>query len=55
MIEFSILPPAFIPVFIFFARIIDVSFGTLRIMFVAKGFKLEATVLGFIEILICIS
>jgi len=54
MIEFSILPPAFIPLFIFFARIIDVSIGTLRIMFVAKGFKLEATVLGFIEILIWI-
>lgn len=54
MIEFSILPPAFVPVFIFFARILDVSIGTLRIMFVSRGYRLEATILGFIEILIWI-
>lgn len=54
MIDFSILPSAFVPFFIFFARIFDVSIGTIRIMFVAKGFKLEAAVLGFIEILIWI-
>jgi len=54
MIEFSILPPAFIPAFIFFARIIDVSIGTIRIMFVAKGYKLESALLGFVEILIWI-
>lgn len=54
MVDFSILPTAFVPVFIFFARIFDVSIGTIRIMFVAKGFKLESAVLGFIEILIWI-
>lgn len=54
MIDFSILPTVFVPVFIFFARIFDVSIGTLRIMFVAKGFKLEAALLGFVEILIWI-
>lgn len=54
MIEFSILPAAFVPAFIFFARIIDVSIGTIRIMFVSKGYKLESALLGFIEILIWI-
>lgn len=54
MIDFTILPTVFVPVFIFFARIFDVSIGTLRIMYVAKGFKLEAALLGFIEILIWI-
>lgn len=54
MFDFSILPTELVPVFIFFARIFDVSIGTLRIMFVAKGFKLEAALLGFVEILIWI-
>lgn len=54
MLEFSLLPTVFIPVFIFFARILDVSIGTLRIIFVSKGYRLEATILGFLEILIWI-
>jgi uncharacterized protein YebE (UPF0316 family) len=39
-------------VFIFIARIIDVSLGTIRIIFVSKGFKYLAPILGFIEVLI---
>lgn len=39
-------------VLIFFARIVDVSIGTMRIIFVAKGRKYLAPLLGFFEILI---
>lgn len=38
-----------IPVLIFLARVIDVSIGTLRILFVAKGLKYWAALLGFLE------
>ena len=41
-----------LPLFIFFARIADVSIGTLRIMFISKGLKYLAPVVGFFEILI---
>ena len=41
-----------LPIFIFLARIADVSIGTLRIMFISKGFKYLAPVVGFFEILI---
>lgn len=44
-----------IPLIIFFARICDVSIGTMRIMFVAKGLKKLAPLLGFFEILIWIT
>jgi uncharacterized protein YebE (UPF0316 family) len=50
----DLIPEAYIPMFIFFARILDVSVGTLRIMFVSKGLKGKATILGFIEVLIWI-
>jgi len=54
MFEFEILPAALVPLFIFLARIIDVSIGTIRIMFVSKGFRGKASVLGFFEVLIWI-
>lgn len=38
-----------IPILVFLARILDVSVGTLRIIFVSKGFKSYAALLGFIE------
>ncbi|MCF7809965.1 DUF2179 domain-containing protein [bacterium] len=41
-----------IPTLIFFARIIDVSIGTIRVIFVAKGMKFLAPVLGFFEVLV---
>ncbi|MFC1477501.1 DUF2179 domain-containing protein [candidate division KSB1 bacterium] len=41
-----------VPLLIFCGRIIDVSLGTLRIIFLAKGEKLIVPVLGFFEILI---
>ncbi|WP_321368997.1 DUF2179 domain-containing protein [uncultured Desulfuromusa sp.] len=41
-----------LPVLVFLARILDVSIGTLRIIFVAKGLKGLAALLGFFESLI---
>lgn len=39
-----------IPLLISLARITDVSIGTLRIIFVAKGLRLWAPILGFFEV-----
>jgi uncharacterized protein YebE (UPF0316 family) len=44
----------FLPLLIFCARICDVSIGTMRIIFVSKGKKYIAPVLGFFEVLIWI-
>ncbi|WP_018479150.1 DUF2179 domain-containing protein [Pontibacter roseus] len=41
-----------IPLLIFLARICDVTLGTLRIVFIARGDKLIAPLLGFLEVLI---
>jgi len=41
-----------LPLLIFFARICDVSLGTIRIIFVSKGIKYLAPIVGFFEILI---
>jgi uncharacterized protein YebE (UPF0316 family) len=41
-----------IPILIFCARIIDVTLGTIRIIFVSKGMSYIAPVLGFFEVLI---
>ncbi|MFH1424274.1 MAG: DUF2179 domain-containing protein [archaeon] len=41
-----------VPLLIFLARVVDVSMGTMRIIFVAKGFKNLAPVIGFFEVLI---
>jgi len=37
---------------IFFGRIIDVTLGTMRIIFVSKGAKLKAPIIGFFEVFI---
>ena len=41
-----------LPLLIFFARIMDVSIGTLRLIFVSKGYKFYAPLLGFFEVII---
>lgn len=41
-----------IPILIFLARVADVSFGTIRVIFISKGFKYLAPLIGFFEILI---
>ena len=42
------------PLFIFLARICDVSIGTMRIIFVSKGKRNIAPILGFFEVFIWI-
>ena len=42
----------YIPLLICLARIVDVSIGTIRIIFVSKGLKRLAPVLGFFEVII---
>lgn len=46
--------PYLLPVIIFFGRILDVTLGTLRIIFVSKGEKYLAPIIGFFEVLIWI-
>jgi len=41
-----------IPLLIFVARICDVTLGTMRIIFISRGMKYIAPILGFFEILI---
>ncbi len=48
----SIYTWVILPILIFLARVIDVSIGTLRIVFIARGKKAIAPLLGFIEIII---
>ncbi|HZW04496.1 MAG TPA: DUF2179 domain-containing protein [Anaerolineaceae bacterium] len=57
--EWTIDPTLFqwviLPVLIFLARVTDVTLGTLRIIFVARGNRILAPVLGFFEVLIWIT
>ncbi|MCB0805752.1 MAG: DUF2179 domain-containing protein [Bacteroidales bacterium] len=41
-----------LPALIFFSRVLDVSIGTMRLIFVSKGFKFIAPILGFFEVTI---
>jgi uncharacterized protein YebE (UPF0316 family) len=41
-----------LPFLIFLARIFDVSIGTLRVIFVARGMRMIAPLLGFFEVLV---
>jgi len=43
-----------LPILIFLARVTDVSLGTLRIIFIARGRRKLAPLLGFFEVLIWI-
>ena len=44
--------PYIMPVIIFFARITDVTIGTLRIVFITRGNRMVATLLGFCEVFV---
>src|SRR5674476_1440159 len=48
----TIVDLVMLPLMIFFARIIDVTLGTLRIVMVSKGQKRIAPILGFFEVLV---
>ncbi len=54
MSEFLDAYPAALPLVIFFGRILDVSVGTLRIVFVSRGVRSLAPVVGFVEVFIWI-
>ncbi len=41
-----------LPFFVYFSRIIDVSLDTVRIIFVSRGFRIIAPILGFFEVII---
>lgn len=41
-----------LPILIFLSRIADQSIGTLRLIFLSKGFRIIAPVLGFFEVII---
>jgi uncharacterized protein YebE (UPF0316 family) len=43
-----------LPLLIFFARVVDVCLGTLRIIFTARGRRYLAPLLGFVEVFIWI-
>src|SRR5512143_3199252 len=44
-----------LPVMVFFARVTDVSLGTLRIIFISRGKRNLAPFLGFVEVFIWIT
>jgi uncharacterized protein YebE (UPF0316 family) len=54
MLLFSSIVYAWVllPFLIFLARIADVSIGTVRLIFVSRGFKYLAPVVGFFEVII---
>ena len=54
MLDFLDQYPILLPIIIFFGRIIDVALGTLRIIFVSKGEKYKAPLIGFFEVFIWI-
>ncbi|MDL2241925.1 DUF5698 domain-containing protein [Bacteroidales bacterium OttesenSCG-928-L03] len=54
MFDFLDVYPWLLPFMIFFGRICDVTLGTLRIIFVSKGEKNKAPIVGFFEVFIWI-
>jgi len=54
MFGFLDVYPWLLPIIIFCARIVDVSLGTLRIIFVSKGERFKAPIIGFFEVFIWI-
>lgn len=54
VIESPVFAWVVLPVLIFLARICDVTLGTVRLIFVSRGFKYLAPLVGFFEVLIWI-
>jgi len=48
----EILTYVILPIMIFCARICDVSLGTIRVIFISKGIKYLAPIIGFFEVII---
>jgi uncharacterized protein YebE (UPF0316 family) len=55
MQEFDWYTWVLLPLLVFSARLIDVTLGTLRIIFISRGRKYLAPLLGFVEVLIWIT
>lgn len=55
MLFIDLVPETLVPVLIFASRILDVSMGTIRIIFVNRGMKGIAASLGFFEVFIWIT
>jgi uncharacterized protein YebE (UPF0316 family) len=49
MIDFSVIPPLLLTAGIFFLRVTDMSFDTLRVLFVIRGRRPLAWILGFMQ------
>jgi uncharacterized protein YebE (UPF0316 family) len=49
MLNLLAIPPALLPFIIFALRVIDMSLDTLRVLFVIRGRKMNAWVLGFFQ------
>jgi uncharacterized protein YebE (UPF0316 family) len=56
MVESAISPElltyVILPILIFLARICDVSLGTIRVIFISKGIRYLAPIIGFFEVII---
>ena len=52
MLDSSLYAWFILPLLILMARIADVSLGTIRVIFISKGLKYLASLIGFFEILI---
>lgn len=50
MFDLDLINYLLIPLLIFSARVADVTFGTMRIIFISRGLKYLAPVVGFFEI-----
>jgi len=55
MEAFDLYTWVILPLIVFFARFVDVTLGTLRIIFLSRGRKLLAPTLGFVEVFIWIT
>jgi uncharacterized protein YebE (UPF0316 family) len=53
--EFDWYAWVLLPLLVFFARVVDVTLGTLRIIFTSRGKKHLAPLLGFVEVFIWVS
>ena len=51
-LDFQAISWIILPFLIFCARVADVSLGTIRLIFISKGFKHIAPIIGFFEIII---
>ncbi len=53
--DFNYMAYIVMPFLIFLSRIVDVSIGTIRVVFISRGFRILAPILGFFEVFIWIT